>query len=62
MYSMMFGSSPCIIVQSPEIIKDLLEKRGSNYSSRADYYVGSELASQGLRFISMVSVLNFLEF
>lgn len=54
-YSLMIGSTPLIILQSHKIAKDLLEKRGSNYSSRPDLYIMSDLSSRGLRQVAMVS-------
>ncbi|KAI0973096.1 cytochrome P450 [Xylaria arbuscula] len=52
-YSLMVGSNPLIMVQSQEIAKELLDKRGSNYSSRPDLYILSDLASRGLRQVAM---------
>ena len=53
-YSLMVGSNPLIVLQSQKIAKDLLDKRGSNYSSRPDLYILSDLASRGLRQVAMV--------
>lgn len=53
-YSLMLGSSPLIIIQSQEVAKELLDKRGANYSSRPNLYIMSELASRGLRQVAMV--------
>ena len=53
-YSLMVGSNPLIMLQSQKIAKDLLDKRGSNYSSRPDLYVLSDLSSRGLRQVAMV--------
>lgn len=54
-YSLMVGSNPLIMIQSQEIAKDLLDKRGSNYSSRPDLYIFSTVSSRGLRQVAMVS-------
>lgn len=54
-YSLMLGSSPAIFIQSAEMVKDLLDKRGSIYSSRPDLYILSNIASRGLRQVGMVS-------
>jgi hypothetical protein len=55
-YSLMVGPNPLIVIQSHKIAKELLDKRGSNYSSRPDLYVLSDLASRGMRQVMMVSV------
>ncbi|KAI1384394.1 putative cytochrome P450 [Hypoxylon trugodes] len=52
-YSLMVGSSPLIVLQSQEIAKELLDKRGSSYSSRPDMYILSDLCSRGLRQVAM---------
>ncbi|KAI1409932.1 putative cytochrome P450 [Hypoxylon sp. FL1857] len=52
-YSLMVGSNPLIVLQSHKIAKDLLDKRGSNYSSRPDLYIMSTLLSRGLRQVAM---------
>lgn len=54
-YSIMVGSNPLIMIQSQEIAKELLDKRGSNYSTRPDLYIMSELSSRGMRQVAMVS-------
>ncbi len=53
-YSLMVGSNPLIMLQSQKVAKDLLDKRGANYSSRPDLYILSDLASRGLRQVAMV--------
>ncbi|POS69406.1 cytochrome P450 [Diaporthe helianthi] len=52
-YSLMVGSNPLIMIQSQEIAKELLDRRGANYSTRPDLYILSELASRGLRQVAM---------
>ncbi|KAF2964689.1 hypothetical protein GQX73_g8870 [Xylaria multiplex] len=52
-YSLMLGSNPLVMVQSQEIAKELLDKRGLNYSSRPALYILSDLASRGLRQVAM---------
>lgn len=52
--SLMVGSNPLILIQSHKIAKELLDKRGANYSSRPDLYILSELASRSLRQVAMV--------
>ena len=53
-YSLMVGSSPLIVLQSQKIAKELLDKRGANYSSRPNLYILSEVVSRGLRQVAMV--------
>lgn len=53
-YSLMVGSNPLIMLQSHKVAKDLLDKSGSNYSSRPDLYILSDIASRGLRQVAMV--------
>ncbi|KAM7210865.1 Cytochrome P450 [Rhypophila decipiens] len=52
-YTLMVGSSPLIMIQSQKIAKDLLDKRGANYSSRPSLYIFNEIASRGLRPVAM---------
>ncbi|KAI0873260.1 cytochrome P450 [Hypoxylon argillaceum] len=52
-YSLMVGSNPLVMIQSQQAAKELLDKRGSNYSSRPDLYIFSELSSRGLRQVAM---------
>ncbi|KAI1370438.1 putative cytochrome P450 [Hypoxylon crocopeplum] len=52
-YSLMVGSNPLIMLQSRKVATDLLDKRGSNYSSRPNLYIMSELSSRGLRHVAM---------
>ncbi|KAI1769929.1 cytochrome P450 [Hypoxylon cercidicola] len=52
-YSLMVGSNPLIMLQSQKVAKELLDKRGSNYSSRPDLYILSDLSSRGLRQVAM---------
>ncbi|KAH6647035.1 cytochrome P450 [Truncatella angustata] len=52
-YSLMVGSSPLIMLQSHKVAKDLLDKRGSNYSSRPELYIMCDVAGRGLRQVAM---------
>ncbi|KAI1137483.1 cytochrome P450 family protein [Hypoxylon sp. FL0543] len=52
-YSLMVGSNPLVVLQSHKVAKDLLDKRGSNYSSRPDLYIMSDVSSRGLRQLVM---------
>lgn len=42
-----------IVLSSGEAIKELLDKRGIDYSGRPESYVGQDLCSGGLRFLLM---------
>ncbi len=53
-YSLVLGTKTYIILSSDTAIKDLLDKRGANYSSRPELYVGMDIASGGLRLVFMV--------
>ncbi|KAH6625117.1 cytochrome P450 [Boeremia exigua] len=52
-YSLILGTRTYIILSSPEVVKDLLDKRSNIYSSRPDMYVGQDIASGGLRIVAM---------
>ncbi|KAJ4986250.1 cytochrome P450 [Stagonosporopsis vannaccii] len=52
-YSLMLGTRTYIILSSPETVRELLDKRSSIYSSRPNMYVGQEVASGGLRLVTM---------
>lgn len=45
-----------IVVSSDTAVKDLLDKRSSIYSSRPEMFLGSTVASGGLRVVLMVSI------
>ena len=42
-----------VVLSSGEAIKELLDKRGIDYSGRPESYVGQDLCSGGLRFLLM---------
>ncbi|KIV84705.1 hypothetical protein PV11_00473 [Exophiala sideris] len=52
-YSVILGTKTFIVLSSPEAVKDLLDKRSNIYSSRPDMFIGSTLASGGLRVLLM---------
>jgi hypothetical protein len=56
--SLMVGSNPLILVQSHSAAKELLDKRGANYSSRPELYILSSLLSRELRPVAMVSLVS----
>lgn len=53
-YSLMLGTKTMIVLSSDEAVKELLDKRSSNYSDRPELYIGMELASGNLRVLMMV--------
>ncbi|KAH7081438.1 cytochrome p450 monooxygenase [Paraphoma chrysanthemicola] len=52
-YSLMMGTQTYIVLNSPEAVRDLMDKRSQIYSSRPDMYVAQEVASGGLRLVVM---------
>ena len=53
-YSLMLGTKTLIVLSSDEAVKELLDKRSGNFSSRQEMYIGQELCSDGLRMLMMV--------
>lgn len=43
-----------IVLSSDVAVKDVLDKRSSNYSDRPDMFIGQEIASGGMRLVLMV--------
>jgi hypothetical protein len=43
-----------IVCSSDAVVKDLLDKRSSNFSDRPDMYLAQTIVSGGLRFVLMV--------
>ncbi|KAI1771735.1 cytochrome P450 [Hypoxylon cercidicola] len=52
-YSLMLGTKVMIVLNSDQAIKDLVDKRGSIYSSRPESYIGQDILSGGLRVLFM---------
>ncbi|KAL4906002.1 hypothetical protein BDW74DRAFT_15372 [Aspergillus multicolor] len=52
-YSLVLGTKTYIVLSSDVAVKDLLDKRGANYSSRPEIFIGHEIASGGLRLVTM---------
>ncbi|ODV94023.1 hypothetical protein PACTADRAFT_3984 [Pachysolen tannophilus NRRL Y-2460] len=50
-YSLILGTKVVIVLNSPDAIKELLDKKSTIYSSRPEIYVGQDLISGGLRFV-----------
>lgn len=53
MYSVTLGNQQLVVLNSPRAVKDLLDLRSNNYSSRPDMYVGQTLISGGYRLVLM---------
>ncbi|EXJ80110.1 hypothetical protein A1O1_08252 [Capronia coronata CBS 617.96] len=52
-YSLKLGTKTFVVLSSDTAVKDLLDKRSNIYSSRPDMFIGSTLASGGLRVLLM---------
>ncbi|TVY51099.1 Cytochrome P450 monooxygenase patI, partial [Lachnellula cervina] len=52
-YSLILGTKTYIILSTPTAVKDLLDKKSNIYSSRPDIYLGQDVVSDGLRFVTM---------
>jgi Cytochrome P450 len=57
-YSLMLGTKVMIVLNSDQVIKDLVDKRGVIYSSRPESYIGQDILSGGLRVLFMVCTLQ----
>jgi hypothetical protein len=55
-YSLIIGNQTLVVLSSDYDIKELLVRRGSNYSSRPDSYLSHDILSGGLRVVFMVCV------
>lgn len=52
----MLGTKTMIVLSSDAAVKDLLDRRSSNYSDRPEMYIGQTIASGGLRLVVMVNL------
>lgn len=52
-YSVMLGNQRMVVLNSPRVVKDLIDLRSNNYSSRPEMYVGQTLISGGYRLVLM---------
>lgn len=52
-YSVTLGNQHMVVLNSPRAVKDLLDLRSNNYSSRPEMYVGQTLISGGYRLVLM---------
>lgn len=55
-YSLMLGTKTMIVLSSDQAVKELLDKKSANYSSRPDLYTGQTLMSGDKRMVMMVSI------
>jgi cytochrome P450 len=53
LYSVMLGNQRMVVLNSPRVVKDLIDARSNNYSSRPEMYVGQTLISGGYRLVLM---------
>lgn len=53
MFSLMLGKQRVVVLNSPRVVRDLIDSRSSNYSSRPANFVGQDLISGGLRLVLM---------
>ena len=54
-YSLQLGTKTFIVLSSDVAVKDILDKRSSNYSDRPDMFIGQKVASGDMRLVVMVS-------
>lgn len=52
-YSLILGTKTLIVVNHRKVVKDLLDHKSNQYSSRPDMYVGQDLISGGYRLVFM---------
>ena len=57
-FSLQLGTKTMIVLSSDIAVKDVLDKRSSNYSDRPDMFIGQEVASGGMRLVVMVSNMS----
>ncbi|RYC66039.1 hypothetical protein CHU98_g182 [Xylaria longipes] len=57
-YSLMLGTKVMIVLNLDLAIKDLVDKRGTIYSSRPDAYIAQDISSGGLRVLFMPNSPN----
>jgi hypothetical protein len=59
-YSLILGTRKVIVLNTDQGVKDLLDKKGSIYSSRPDSYI-TDIATGGLSFAMMVRYTTWLD-
>jgi cytochrome P450 len=52
-FSLIIGTKTLIVLSSPEVVKELLDRRSNIYSSRPDLYISQDLISGGYRMVLM---------
>jgi cytochrome P450 len=52
-FTIMLGNKRMIVLNSPRIVKDLIDRRSNNNSSRPEMYIGQTLISGGYRIVLM---------
>ncbi|KAF4953190.1 hypothetical protein FGADI_6165 [Fusarium gaditjirri] len=52
-YSLILGTKVMIVLNTDQIVKELVDKRGGIYSSRPESYIGQDVLSGGLRVLFM---------
>jgi cytochrome P450 len=53
MFTLMLGKQRVVVLNSPRVVRDLIDARSNNYSSRPGNYVGQDLISGGYRLVLM---------
>ena len=54
-FSLQLGTKTMVVLSSDIAVKEVLDKRSSNYSDRPDMFIGQNVASGGLRLVILVS-------
>lgn len=54
----MMGTKTIIVLNNDQVVKDLLDKRSAIYSDRMEMYTIGEIASGGLRMLTMVGSVS----
>jgi hypothetical protein len=57
-YSVMLGTKSMFVISSDHAVKELLDKKSANTSSRPALYTGEDLLSRGKRMVMMVNCLH----
>jgi len=55
-FSLQLGTKTMVVLSSDAAVKEVLDKRSSNYSDRPDMFIGQNIASGGMRLVVMVSI------
>ncbi|PQE23130.1 cytochrome P450 protein [Rutstroemia sp. NJR-2017a WRK4] len=60
-YSLILGTKVLIVLSTDQAVKNLLDKRGSIYSSRPERYIAQDIISGGGRVVLMVELRRLME-